>query len=110
MSRTTRNSSMDHWSTKRRQRYIADSVQVAPYRRCTGDINRDRRFNNYDNRWGSDCHEAFDGPKGFCTWSEVGLWSKASAKRGAAKMIRRRGIREIRNEVRALEGGADHSY
>jgi hypothetical protein len=106
MSRTTRASRMDHWSTKRRQRYVADSVQVAPYLRGTGDIRRDRAFNNYDQGWGSDCHEAFDGPRGFCTWSEVGRNSKSSAKRGAAKMIRRRGIREIRQEVRSL-GAAD---
>lgn len=112
MSRTTRRSYMDHWSTKRRLEYIADSVQTDGYRRCTGDINRDRAFNNYDKKWGSDCGEAFTGaPKGYCGWNTVGLWSKASAKRSAAKVIRRRGIQEIRNEVRNevrnSDGGAD---
>lgn len=108
MSRTTRRSYMDKWSTNRRNQYIADSVQSDYFRRCTGDINRDRAFNNYDRRWGSDCGEAFTGaPKGYDSWCTVGLNSKAHAKRGAAKVMRNRGKAHIRNEVRDSDGGAD---
>lgn len=101
MSRTTRRSYMDHWSTKRRADYVEDSL------RYTG-IARDRAFNNYDKRWGSDCGEAFTGaPKGYCGWSTVGLGSKSHAKRGAAKVMRNRAKAEIHNEVRSLQGDAD---
>lgn len=102
MSRTTRNTYMQYWTTHRREEYSRDPFWLR-YRNARGTIHGDDAFNGRDGiRYGG--REAHGGaPKGFCSWNSCGMTAKADERRLAQKIMRNRGKRDIRDQLKDMD-------
>lgn len=101
MSRTNRKTFYNYYSPRMRQRVAEDWFEGR------GPIERDPYFNGRDGVRGTWHGESSRGPKGYCGWDDHDGDDSRWAKRGAAKVIRRRGVKLIKQELDIMEAGDD---
>lgn len=101
MSRTKRKTFYDDNPGRR----LRDAEDWWSYR--GKDKERDKYFNGRDGVRGVYGEPCSKSPKGYCGWCDHGGPNSRWAKRGAARAIRNRYKKFIREEVRLLEVGDD---
>lgn len=101
MSRTKRKTFYDDKPSRR----IRDAEDWWSYRGRA--IERDRYLNGRDGVEGSYGDPSSNGPKGYCCWGDRTGPNSRWCKRGAARVIRNRYKKFIREELRLLEAGDD---